>query len=113
MPIDPGAVMVNPGAGTASLIVSNEDIDDYGNVINALTGGQEVPATVSFAVNWNNVQDRLNIKNPDIGFAGEYVHTDATLVWSASETGASFTANPLAADFAEIGHERNGSFFNA
>jgi hypothetical protein len=111
MPIDPGAVVVNPGAGTASVIVSNHDIDDYGNVVNALTGGAEVSASVSFAINWSGVQQRLNLSNPDLGFAGEYVHTAASLVWSATESGSSFTANPLAADFAEIGHERNGVFF--
>ena len=113
MPIDPAAVAVNPGAGTASVIVSNHDIDDYGNVVNALTGGSEVPATVSFAITWSGVQQRLNISNPDLGFAGEYVHNSATLVWSATESGSSFIANPLASVFAEIGHETNGVFFGS
>jgi hypothetical protein len=42
---------------------------------------------------------------------GEYIRNTATLVWSASESGFAFQSDPLASDFAEVGHERNGVFF--
>jgi hypothetical protein len=112
-PIDPNSVHVNPGAGKASLHLSDFDIDDYGNVVNALTGGKEVDASVSLDVSWSGVQERLNIRNKATHFAGEYVHNSATLSWSASEAGFSFVSNPLGSDFAEVGHERNGVFFPA
>ncbi len=103
---------VNPSAGLASLNVTNLPIDDYGNVVNALSGGPEVDAFVSFQMDWSGVQERLNLSTPATGFAGEFVHNTATLVWSANEAGFSFAANPQGSDFAEIGHERNGVFFS-
>jgi hypothetical protein len=105
-------VRVNPGAGQASLNVTNLPIDDYGNVANALVEGPSVNAFVSFHVDWSGVQERLNLRNPATGFAGEFVHNAATLGWSANEAGFSFVANPLSSDFAEIGQERNGAFFS-
>jgi hypothetical protein len=110
--IDPGDVNVNLGNGSASLHVANLDVEDYHNVGNALQDGPSVPASVSFDAIWSGVDERVKIRNPDTGFGGQYVHNTATLTWSASESGFSFTSNPLDSDFAEIGQERDGVFFN-
>jgi hypothetical protein len=127
-PIDRGSVRVNLGEGSASLHVADLDVEDYGTVVNALQDGPSVPASVSFDVSWkdpgddgdddsnddgDNQNNRIKIRNADLGFRGEYVRNTATLVWSASESGFSFDAKPLASGFAEIGHEQNGVFFRS
>ena len=110
--IDRGSVRVNLGNGSASLHVADLDVEDYGNVVNALQDGPSVEASVSFDVTWSSVEERVKIRNPDNDFGGEFIHNTATLTWSANEAGFTFTSNPLDSDFAEIGHERNGAFFN-
>ena len=92
---------------------------DYGNIPNALFGGGPPPTsgTVSFKVVWSGVDERLNIKNTDPvygGFAGEFVRNSAQMEWSAAVGDYTFVSDPIAtssSSFAEIGHERNGSFF--
>jgi hypothetical protein len=111
VPVDRGSVHINLGAGSAALHVADLDLEDYGNVGNALSDGPSVPATVSFDANWSGTAEKVKIRNHDTGFAGEYIRNTATLTWSASESGFSFTAEPLTSGFAEIGHERNGVFF--
>jgi len=110
--IDRGDVKVNLHDRTAALHVADLDVEDYGNVVNALKDGPSVSAAVSFDANWSGGHDQLKIRNHDLRFVGEYIHDSATLVWSAEEHGFSFTADPLTSDFAEIGHERNGVFFS-
>jgi hypothetical protein len=126
-PIDRGSVHVDLGDGSAALHVADLDVEDYGNVVNALQDGPSVPASVSFDIAWKAEDDnegddnddgdgqsnRIKIRNADVGFRGEYVRNTATLVWSASESGFTFASNPLASGFAEIGHERNGVFFRS
>jgi hypothetical protein len=109
--IDRGSVRVHLGEGSASLHVADLDVEDYHDVVNALLDGPSVEAAVSFDVNWSGVTDRVKIRNTDTDFAGEYVRNSATLVWSASESGFSFQSDQQSADFATIGHERNGAFF--
>jgi hypothetical protein len=91
----------------------------YGQISNALFGGgpAPTPGTVSFKVVWSGVDERLNIKNTDPvygGFAGEFVRNTAQMEWSAAVGDYTFVSDPIAtssSSFAEIGHERNGSFF--
>jgi hypothetical protein len=48
------------------------------------------------------------------GFAGEFVRNAAQMEWTATVGDLVFRSAPLAtssSSFAEIGHERNGSFF--
>jgi len=98
---------------------SNVPILDYGNIGNALFGGgpAAVPGSVSFTVVWSGVGQRENIKNTDPvygGFAGEFIRNTAQMEWTATVGDYSFASDPLttsASSFAEIGHERNGSFF--
>ncbi|MDQ6820762.1 MAG: hypothetical protein M3076_10615 [Actinomycetota bacterium] len=110
-PIERGSLRVNLGSGSASLHLANEDIEDYHDVVNALQDGPSKPATVSLDISWEGARERVNLRNPRVHFAGEYVRNTATLVWSASEEGFRWRANPLTSGFAQIGHERNGIFF--
>ena len=71
---------------------------------------------MSFKVVWSGVDERLNIKNTDPvfgGFAGEFVRNKAQMEWSAEVGNYTFVSDPIGtstSSFAEIGHERNGSF---
>jgi hypothetical protein len=113
-------VDVNLGTGGASLQVSNAPILDYGSLGNALFGGgpPPVPGTVSLRVDWQGVNQRLNIRNTDPvygGFAGEFVRNSAQMQWSATVGDFVFESDALgtsSSSFAEIGHERNGVFFS-
>jgi len=75
------------------------------------------PGSVSFRVVWSGVGQRVNIRNTDPtygGFAGEFVRNAAQMEWTATVGNYTFVSDPLATSssaFAEIGHERNGSFF--
>jgi hypothetical protein len=93
---------------------------DYGNIPNALFNGNNpppVPGTVSFRVAWSGVNQRVNIRNTDPiygGFAGEFARNTAQMEWTATVGDFTFVSDPLptsSSTFAEIGHERNGSFF--
>jgi hypothetical protein len=111
------AISVHLGAGRASMEASDVPIHDYGDIVNALTGGHGVPGTVSFKVEWSGVNERLKIRNNDPvygGFAGVFNRNSARMEWSAKVGHLVFQSAPLktsSSSFAEIGHERNGSFF--
>jgi hypothetical protein len=109
--IDSGNVRVNLVDGSASLHVEDLDVEDYGNVVNALMDGPSVEAAVSFDATWSGVTNRVKFRNTNLRFKGEYVQNSATLVWSGSEEKFSFQSDALGSGFAEIGHERNGVFF--
>lgn len=90
---------------------------DFHDIVNALFGGgpAPVPAIVSFKVVWSGVDDRVNVKNPSSGFAGEYVRGQAQMEWTARAGDFHYVSDPLStssSSFAELGHERNGSFFS-
>jgi hypothetical protein len=114
------SIDVNPGKGRAVMQASNVPILDYGDFGNALFGGgpAAVPGNVSFTVAWSGVEERLNLKNSDPvygGFAGEFVRNHAKMEWTATAGDYHFVSAPLATSssiFAELGHERNGIFFN-
>jgi hypothetical protein len=110
---------INLGAGRASMEASDVPIYDYGNETESLFGGVPgTPGSVSFKVTWNGVDERLNIRNTDPiygGFAGEFVRNAAQMEWTAVVGDLTFVSDPLAtssSSFAQIGHERNGSFFS-
>ncbi len=93
-------------------------IFDYGNIGNALSGGApRTPGVVSFRVVWSGVNQRVNIRNTDPlygGFAGNFVRNTAQMEWTAVTDDFTFVSAPLrtsSSNFAEIGEERNGSFF--
>ena len=97
----------------------NVAIFDYGSIPNALFGGgaPPIPGTVSFRVVWDGVLDRFKIRNTDPiygGFGGSFVYNTAQMEWTASVGDYTFVSGPLATSssvFAQLGQERNGSFF--
>jgi hypothetical protein len=112
-------IQVHLGKGFASMEANNVPILDYGDIGNALFGGgpSPTPGQVSFRVTWSGVGERVNIRNEDPvygGFAGNFIHKIAQMEWAATAGDFTFVSAPLgtsSSSFAEIGKERNSSFF--
>lgn len=117
MPED--SVDVQFGAGKGSMRGSNLSAPDFFNIPNALfrfMSPASVPATCSFDIEWSGpVTDRSQVNDPTVGFAGEFVLSQATMTWSAATTDRSFSfvSNPAdtVSAFAQLGHMRNGMFY--
>jgi hypothetical protein len=114
------SVEVQLGKGSATLQASDVPVFDYGTLGNALFGPVPSPlptGSVSYTVVWSGVRQRVNIRNTDPvygGFAGEFIRNAAQMEWTATVGDYTFVSDPLATSssaFAEIGRERNGSFF--
>ena len=115
-------VEVNFAAGKAEMHGHDLALRDSASIPVALGPNFQtafVPATVSFDVAWNRpVTRRLNVRDGTNGnpFAGEFVEDRVTVSWSGSNAaGFRFHSNPgnfaTSVDaFAELGHERNGTF---
>ena len=99
------SVEIELGKGSATLRGFDVPVFDYGTGANALFGPPPSPlptGTVSFTVVWSGVGQRVNIRNK------------AQMEWTATVGEYTFVSDPLATSssaFAEIGRERNGSFF--
>jgi hypothetical protein len=114
------SVEIELGKGSATLRGFDVPVFDYGTGANALFGPPPSPlptGTVSFTVVWSGVGQRVSIRNTDPtygGFAGEFIRNKAQMEWTATVGEYTFVSDPLATSssaFAEIGRERNGSFF--
>jgi hypothetical protein len=87
---------------------------DWGNLLHNLRNENPLPVTISFSVRWQNEIRRLALRDPQNGFEGRFVETQAFVEWTASQKGFTFVSDPLntsTSSFAVIGHERNGVFF--
>jgi hypothetical protein len=116
MPLPPGSVHVDNR--TASLDISHQKIDDYGTVVNALTGGKELTrGSIDVELRWVGGASATAGNSSD-NFSGSYLRGGrATLVWSAKEAesaafpnGFTFQSDPGVAEFAQFGTEKNGVF---
>ncbi len=99
----------------ASMKLSDVEIRDFFNIGNALMRGKSVHADVNFHVRWSGVKKRVHTRDATNQFDGRYIEDTATMAWSAEEKGFKFVSDPADTSitlFAEIGHERNGVFFN-
>jgi hypothetical protein len=114
-PLPDHSAQVEFGKGEAVLRVTDLPLRDFFTIPKDLMQGNFVPATASFEAVWSGpITQRLRIRDAANGFAGLFLANQATLAWSASEAGFNFVsdaANTSTTVFAQIGHERNGSFF--
>ncbi len=113
MPLPPGSVHVDKAGAGASLDISHQKIDDYGNVVTALTGGAEIAhATIDVELNWSaSGATAATAGAPGGAFSGSYLRGGvATLSWSAKEPGFTFHSGTGTADFAQFGTEKSGVF---
>jgi hypothetical protein len=118
MPLPPGSVHVDMDNKTASMDISHQKIDDYGNVVNALTGGKELTrGSIDVELRWVGGASATAGNSSD-NFSGSYLRGGrATLVWSAKEAesaafpdGFTFQSDRGVAEFAQFGTEKNGVF---
>ncbi|HEV2477705.1 MAG TPA: hypothetical protein VGX22_14280 [Candidatus Dormibacteraeota bacterium] len=116
LPVSEDALEVDLEDGTATLALDDFDTDDYGNLRNALTGGAEVDASVSFKMKWTATGDRFNVSDPVHTFAGRFSLATVSIEWSGTvpSTGFKFTSDPSSNLNVKsvIGRERNGIFFS-
>ena len=113
MPAD--SISVNFAAGKASFRASDVDVEDYHDVLNALTDGPSVPATVSWDIQWSHAMGRTKIRDAENNFVGDFVQTVAQTAWSGETATAKFVSDPAATslnEFSLLAHERNGTFFS-
>lgn len=107
---------MHPGSGRASLTVHDLELEDYGNINNALSDGPSVEATASYHVEWLGGHDHVQLNDPDQQLAATFVEGDARVEWGAQTAdGFRFVSDPAATSttvFAVAGKERNGSFFD-
>ena len=105
---------------TASLVAEDLDVEDYGDLFNAIKDGPSKPATVSFDIEWAGLISRAKVDASNNGgfgshdWGGRFALTGSTDEWSGSTEDFSFTSDPAstsASQFAIIGHERNGVLF--
>ena len=119
VPLAHDAVTVEMGAGKASMTVANLQLFDFFNIPNGLfrfLSPVSVEAICSFDIRWSGpVTDRSHVSDPTVGFAGEFVLSQATMTWSAATAdGFRFVSHPAGTTsaFAQLGHMRNGVFFD-
>jgi len=109
------SVDVQFGAGKGSMRGNDVSVGDYFNIPNGLFHFlSPVPSTCSFDIQWSGpVTDRSQVNDPTVGFAGEFVLSHAAMTWSAaSQGGFRFESDPSTTSaFAQLGHMRNGVFF--
>jgi hypothetical protein len=114
------AVDVEFSKGRATLQGFDVSVFDYGTLPNALFAPAPSPlltGSVSFKVVWGGTGQRVHVRNTDPvygGFAGEFIRNTAQMEWTATVGDYTFESDPLSTSsstFAEIGRERNGSFF--
>jgi hypothetical protein len=127
IPIASSAIDVDPGRGRARLHAANVAVNDFHDGINAIVGGgpAPIPSHVSFDVRWPGSHDRHEIRDETFGFTGQYVTSNTTVSFTASDDGSGVTYfsdpdgqyNPTldqgGAGLPAVGHERNGRFFRS
>ena len=112
--VAPEAVVARPASGEAIYKVKNLVIRNFPDFNTALSGDPGAPAVVSFEVRWFAVEERLNLKDETTGFGGAFVRGQARMAWTARVGQYLFESDPIetsSSDFAELGTERNGSYF--
>jgi hypothetical protein len=112
------SVKVHVGQQKASLSVKDLAIQDFFLIPNSLGLVKPpippVAVTVSFDINWSGAAKAVKIRDTTNGFAGKFYPDTATMTWSAQEGSSKFVSGKASNSttvFAEIGRERNGSFF--
>jgi hypothetical protein len=119
IPIPRQAAEINLGQRTARFHMTNLSIPDFHDFFNSIGVSDPPipisPATVSFDTHWRGVGERTSISDPDKGFQGEFIESQITIQWSASEPSQHFSfvsddSAPTQTIGAALGREQNGVF---
>lgn len=96
--------------------MTNQHVRDWYSILGSLADGPSEPAVVSYAIHWHGVRRRRHVRNETLHVAGLFLDTHATIEWTGHDatSGFTFTANAAGQSVvsAQIGHERNGVFFD-
>lgn len=112
MPVAEDALQVDFEDGKARLALTDFDLEDYGNLENALKDGPEVDASVTFNMTWSAKGEQFNVTDPVHKFAGRYSLANVDIKWSGSTSGFEFSSSPGVTQVKSVfGRERNGIFF--
>jgi hypothetical protein len=121
IPINPYLVDVEWPKGRASFRARDKEIDDYGDILNAIVDGPSTSSHVSFDIEWFDPIKRVTIdagNNAGFGgsdWGGHFAEMNSSAQWSAHQPGFRFRSDPASSSepvFAFLGHERNGVFFS-
>jgi hypothetical protein len=120
IPIEPGAIKVDPVTGEARLRAEAVKVDDYHDILSALgivPGLEPIPSRVSFDVRWAGHGDPVALHDPTFSFAGHYVTGPATISFTASndKSGVVYTSDATGQSnvgIPAVGTEQNGVFFH-
>src|SRR5712692_5723334 len=69
-PVAGDAVSFSLEQGTATLAVDDQDEENYHNLHNALLDGPSEPASVSFEMRWQAIDDPMNVTDTVHRFTG-------------------------------------------
>lgn len=112
VPVDESALQVNFEDGKARLALTDFDLEDYGNLENALKDGPEVDASVTFDMTWTASGKPFNVSDPVHKFSGRFMLSNVDITWSGTEDGFQFSSSPGVSNVKSVfGRERNGIFF--
>jgi hypothetical protein len=117
VPLHNGDARADFDSGTASLTLNRFEIDDYGNVANALSGGHEIAtADLTVHLDWSglgasNPVSNASLPTPFSAQERRAFNSGATMSWSAVENGAQIVGARNTADVAVLARDRNGVFF--
>ncbi len=98
----------------ASIDLTDVEVADYHDVVNALKHGPSVPSDVSFHIRWSGVKKRVHLRDTQNEYDAHVIEDSATIGWSASREDFKFVSDPANTSttvYAEIRSERNGEFF--
>ena len=114
--MDARDIQVDLTAGTATLRANDMYMKDFHDFENAILGNGEspTPAVVSFTVEWTATGGVTQFENAGQRYRGNMRNATAQMEWTARSGVYEYTSAPLATsttDAAQIGEERNGSFF--
>jgi hypothetical protein len=121
IPINDDRLEVDWPKGRASFRSRDKEIDDYGDILNAIVEGPSTRSFVSFDIEWFDPINRVRIGADNNGgfggsdWGGKFAEATTTAEWSGHQPGFQFRSDPASASepvFGFIGHERNGVFFS-
>jgi hypothetical protein len=117
---DEGNVDVDLLDASASMRLDGLRLADHFTIPNSLDGDPKaaVPATLDLHVRWQGKEAAVDERDPSNSRVGRYIHSLATMRWSATvgtfrfEAHAGRSDDPTMTGFAQIGRQRNGIFFS-
>lgn len=117
VPVNPDAVDVDLGAGTATYSLTGARMPDYLTFDNAInrTGPVPRPGVVSFTVTWNTTGAAVVNDVPLKKFHGEHAPANAQMAWTGRSGDFDFVSHPIDTSVSSygalLGRQRTGSFY--